>query len=137
MATLTAANSVILLGVVGLFPVPQQLQGFATDDVFATDAVETVETMMGVDGGLSAGWVPTALQADSGSNGVFDAWYAAQEVARETFAAFGEITLPAIGKKYEMVRGFLTSYSPIPETKKVLQPRKYTLTWQRIVGTPL
>ena len=40
-ATLTVANSVYMLMIVDLFPVPQQLQGYSVDDVFSTEAVET------------------------------------------------------------------------------------------------
>lgn len=143
MATLTAANSVITIGVTSLFPVAQQLQGFAVDDVFTSEAVTTVETMMGVDNILSAGWVATskkltfALQADSPSNVVFDTLWSAQEVAQEVFILFGEITLPAIGRAFTLQRGFMTSYMPMPDAKKLLQPRKFTIEWQRILPAPI
>ena len=70
-ATLTAANSILMLLIPGLFPVPQQLAGYAADDVFTVDSTQPVEVLLGVDGRLSGGWVPTekrmsiSLQADS------------------------------------------------------------------------
>ena len=42
--TLTSANSVLIIGVAGLFNAPQQIQGFATDDIFSIEDVDTVET---------------------------------------------------------------------------------------------
>lgn len=143
MATLTAANSVITLLITGILPVPQQLQGFATDDIFSTEAVESAEVLMGVDGKLSAGWVPTikkqtyTLQADSPSNAIFDAWASAQEAAREIFAAQGSVSLPGLGTAYVMTTGYLTSYVPVPEAKKILQPRKFTVSWQAILPVPI
>jgi hypothetical protein len=138
MASLTGANSVITLGCTILFPIAQQLQGFAVDDVFDTEAVTTVETLMGVDNILSAGWVATSkkqtfnLQSDSPSNAMFDLIWQYQESNQEALTLFGETTLKAIGRQFIMARGFLTSYMPIPAVKKLIQPRKYTVEWQHI-----
>lgn len=143
MATLTAANSVITIGVTSLFPVAQQLQGFAVDDMFTSESVTTVETMMGVDNILSGGWIATskkitfALQADSISNNIFDTLWAAQEQAQEVFVLFGEITLRAIERSFTLQRGFMTSYTPLPDAKKLLQPRRFTVEWQRILPAPI
>lgn len=143
MATLTAANSIYMLTVIGLFDTPQQLQGFSADDMWDTDAVESVETLMGVDGILSGGWVPTpkkqmiSLQADSASNLIFDAWATAQESARELYIAGGIIRLPGIRTSYALVKGFLTTYRPMPPVKKILQPRQYGVTWGSILPAPI
>lgn len=136
--TLTAANSVIMLTVSGLFDTPQQLQGFAADDVVDTDQVDSAETAMGVDGKLSAGWIPMAikqtfsLQADSNSLAFFEAWYAAQQAIRELYIASGSVYLPATGRKYAMRRGFLTNHAAMPNVKKILQPRKFQVTWEAL-----
>ena len=140
--TLTAANSVILLSIPSLFGTPVQLQGYAADDVFDIDALDTAETMMGVDGKLSAGWVPKeikqtfTLQADSDSVAFFEQWYQAQQRVRELYAANGTTALPSVGRSYTMAKGFLTSYSPAPAGKKVLQPRKFVVTWEAIRSAP-
>ena len=134
--TLTAANSIITLTVAGLFDVPQQLQGFAADDIFDIDQVDSAEVVMGVDGKLSAGWIPKeikqsfSLQADSASTDFFEGWYTAQQSARELYIAGAVIWLPATGRKYTMTRGFLTNYSASPNAKRILQPRKFMVTWQ-------
>lgn len=136
--TLTAANSVIMLTVEGLFDTPVQLQGFAADDIFDTDQLESAETVMGVDGKLSAGWVPAAvkqnftLQADSDSLPFFETWYSSQQAIRELYIARGSIYLPAVGRKYAMNRGFLTNHSATASAKKILQPRKFMITWEAL-----
>jgi hypothetical protein len=84
MSTLTGANAVLMLTIPPLFTTPQQIQGFAADDVYDLDEIESVETLMGVDGILSGGFVwksqpqTIMLQADSPSNAVFDTWYSQQ-----------------------------------------------------------
>jgi hypothetical protein len=127
-----------MLAVGLVFPVPQKIEGYATDDAFAVDANEPTEAMMGVDGKMSAGWVPTmrlqtiSLQADSPSLFMFDTWATAQEVAREVFFCDGTLILPSIGKKYALTRGVLSSMKTFPDAKKTLQPVQYRITWQSI-----
>lgn len=142
-ATLTAANSVYMLAIPDLFPIPQQLQGYAAEDVFTTEPVDSVETVMGVDGNLSGGWMPTpkrqtiTLQADSASSLMFDVWQQQQEAIQDAFVANGFITLPSLGRIYTCTKGFMTSYSPIPDVRKILQPRRFQITWERIISAPI
>ena len=143
MATLTAANSVLLLSVRSLFTVPQRIQGFATDDAFATEAVEPAEVQMGVDGNMSAGYVPVvtpmtiSLQADSASNDFFDTWIASQKAAREIYFGDGVIQLPSLSKSYVMTKGVLTSIQQFAGVRKVMQPRAYRITWESLNVVPL
>lgn len=142
MATLTNANSVLMLSVGGIFPVPQQLQGYATDDMFSAPDVKPAEAVMGVDGKLSGGFTPypteieITLQADSPSAFIFDTWTEAQNVAREIFIAQMTIALPGTQQKFACTRGILTSQSPMPTGKKILQPRKWTITFQSVSPAP-
>jgi len=136
MASITGANAVIMLTITGLFPIPQQLQGFAADDVFSTDALESAEVLMGVDRKLSGGFVAVAvrqrysLQADSPSIFIFDQWWQAQQQQGEVFPANGVVLLTAVNKKWILTRGFLTGYKPMPDTKKLLQPQEFTISWE-------
>lgn len=137
--TITAANAVIMIGVTGLFPTPQQLQKFAAEDVFDTEDVETAEIMMGVDRHLAAGIVYNpikqgfTLMADSPSNLLFEQTYAAEQLAGDKYFFFGSVYLPSVGRNYTMTRGVLSNYKPMPDAKKVLQPRKFTLTWESVL----
>jgi hypothetical protein len=140
MATITSANAVLTLAINKYFPVPQVIQGFATDDAFESEAVQQSEVLMGVDGILSGGkvFVPYKmtihLQADSPSVFLFDAWRSAQDAAVDVFSASGSITLPSTSMVYTLQNGFLTLATPVPAVKKTLQPLVYEITWQRIIG---
>lgn len=142
MADITSANSVLMLGVSGLYTIPQQLQGFAADDMYSIGAVDTKEVMMGADGVLSAGYIPqikvmtVTLQADSASNTFFETWYASEEAAKAPYFAFGVINQPSVSRAYTLTNGVLKNYTPIAEAKKVLQPRKFEIHWQVTIGAP-
>lgn len=141
--SITSANAVLILAVPPLFPVPQQLQGFAVDDIYDVPQIKSVEVMMGVDGILSAGFVFTqvtqtiSLQADSASNDIFDVWWTQMQAAKEVYGASGMITLPGIETKFSQLNGYLTGYKPAPAGKRVLQPRTYEITWQSIQPAPM
>lgn len=141
--SITAANAVIMFSIPGVFPAPQQLQQFAADDIFATEALAAAEVQMGVDGFLTAGFVfnPVAqgftLMADSPSNAVFDNWYAAEQVIREKYQASAIITLTSLRRKWTMVKGFLTSYPPIPDAGKTLRQRRFGITWESASVSPI
>lgn len=136
--SITAASAVYMLGVTGLFGTPQQLQGFAADEVWGTDPLKSAEVLMGVDGILSGGFVyvpieqTITLQADSASNLLFDAWWNAMQGQQTPFPAQGTIRIRSVGSKYILTRGFLTTYQPLPDAKKLLQPRKFGITWNAV-----
>jgi hypothetical protein len=138
MASLTGATAVIWLSVPPLFSTAQQLQGFNADNVFETDAIESAETVMGVDGFMSAGFVYVQvhqtfdIQADSKSTFIFDQWWATQQQIRDNYFASASIWLPAIGKKWTMQRGALTSYKAIPDVKKLLNAQRFRITWGKV-----
>jgi hypothetical protein len=141
--TLTDVNAVIMISIVGVFPAPVQIQGFAADDIFSTDPLNSAELSMGVDGKLSAGFVfvqstfGISLQSDSPSCDFFDFWYDFQQSQRELFPAFGQVVLPSIGRKWLMNKGFLTTYPPIPDGGKILKPRKFVITWESVLPSPI
>lgn len=141
--SITSANSVLVLGVNSLFPVPQQMQGFAADDAYSVDAVDNAEVVLGVDGVVSSGWIPqikvmnVMLQADSPGNDFFDAWYAAEEAQKEVLKAFGVLEQPSIGRTYVLTNGVLSGFSPFADGKKILAPRKFQIKWNTILGAPV
>lgn len=143
MGAITSANAVLTISIPLLFPTPQQIQGFAPDDVFDIPQLRSVETMMGVDGVLSTGFVFVAipqtisLQADSVSNDIFDVWWGQMQATLDTYEANGQIVLPSIGRKYILTQGSLTGYKPAPAAKKLLQPRQHEITWARVNVAPV
>lgn len=138
MGDITSANAVITLAILPLFSTPQQIQGFAADDVFDLDEIENIETQMGVDGVLSYGFVWKAqpqsitLQADSRSNDIFDAIQTQQIAANTAYALNGIIILKAISTKIILTNGVLSGYK-LPGAKKTLQSRRYRITWNLAV----
>ena len=139
--SITAANAVLMLNS-PLFSTPQQIQGFAPDDVYSVPSIKSVEVMMGVDGILSFGFVYVAvpmevtLQADSASNSFFDTWWTQMQAAQDSYPVNGLIKLPSISTKFTLTNGGLTDYMPVPAGKRLLQPRRYTMTFQKIVPAP-
>lgn len=136
--TITSANSVFTLVVLDVFPVPQNIQGYAVDDAFDTDEVQAAEAQMGVDGLMSAGYTPfittlkVHLQADSPSIDLFEAWLGAEKAAQEVFFAQATIEMPSINKLYTFNNGVLSRVTPIPSGKKVLQAQVYTIEWETV-----
>ena len=140
--TLTGAGTIIMLSVPGLFDTPQQLQGFATDDIYDTDQIDAAETLMGVDGVLSGGYINVpvmqnfALQADSDSIEFFETWWSTNQSLQTVLTATGTTALTALQKKFAMIKGFLRRYKPMPDGKKLYQPQKFAIEWQQVTPSP-
>lgn len=141
--SLTSANSVLQLVVPNLFPIPQQLQGFAADDIFDVDQVKRAETLMGVDGVLSGGFVweevkqTITVQADSPSCILFDEWQQAQIAIADVYPAFLTVILPGILTKFACGPGFLLTASPMPKVKTLIQPRQFVIAWNNVSPAPV
>lgn len=141
--TLTAANSVYLLQIPGLYDTYQKLQGYAADAAFATEASVSAEVVVGVDGKVSAGYTPyltpqsITLQPDSESSDIFENWIQAQDAVREVLYANALVSLPGSQREYSLTQGYLTSVMKIPGTAKILQARPFTITWAAITSAPL
>lgn len=140
MSTITAANSAFALAVSNLYPVPQRIQGYAADDAFVTEALEQAEIVMGVDGKMSAGFVfnpvrqTLTIMPDSPSLAIFETWQTAQRTARDIYRCNAVIKLPAIGRKYTLSNGVLTSGMPVPGVRKTLQAVPFIITWESVIG---
>lgn len=143
MATLTSSNSTLAIGVEKLFNIPVTIEGYSVDDAFAVEEAETSEVLMGVDGKLSGGYTPypvvfsVNLQADSKSNLFFDTLIQTSAIKREAYILNATILIPSIGFIYALTHGFLGKTSLMPEAKKILQPRKYEITFQSITRAPV
>ena len=141
--TITAANSIFMLQVPGLYDSPVKIEGFSTDAAVGADAVTPTVTEFGVDGRLSAGWVPTpkvitvTLAADSPSLSLVLDWLAVQDSAREVYACNATFTMPSIGQTYSGTRGFITNVPPMPTANKTLQSLAIQITFESWTPSPL
>ena len=139
---LTGANVVFMLSQATLFPVAQQVQGFGPDDVMNMDPVKILEHLIGVDGVLSFGFVyaermhEVTLMADSASNRIFDTINAQQQAAQVAYPLNATILMPSISTLFTCTNGGLETYNPMPQVKKILQPRKYRLVWNTVIAIP-
>jgi len=133
--TITAANAVLMLGVAGVYPTAQQIQGFAVDDAFEAEMAEITVAQVGVDNFGVAGWVPREikttimLMASSGSFVNFENWITAMDIQQEVLYANMTLVIPSVQRKYTMLQGSLTRYAPIPNLKRTLQQRSFEITW--------
>lgn len=140
---ITAANAVYVITIPGVFGTGQQLQGFSADDVVDTENIQPTEEQMGVDGFFTAGFVHVpklqgiTLLADSASGFIFETWHEAMIAALEAIPASATIRLPSMGRVYTCTRGFLRGFVSHPGARRVLQPRRFQISWQRISGAPL
>ena len=140
-STITSANSVFTLSVAGLFPVPQQLSGYSTERAWNTDGVDLAETQMGVDGRMTAGYVPNpvpqtiSLQADSPSKAIFTAIARAMVASRDVYYISGTIDLPSTGESFVGRRGVLQNVKKIADAGKVLQAMDYKIVWESLEPT--
>jgi hypothetical protein len=138
MTTLTTVNSSLTLTINNLYDFPQTIQGYAVDDAFSSDDVDTVQVAMGVDRKLSFGYVPVErklnimLQANSASADIFDNLANAQDAIGEVYTVTATIILPSLGNVYVFTNGAMTNYSPMPSSKKILQQRKFSFTFERL-----
>lgn len=136
-ATLTVANSSLVLSVEGLYPNGVPLQGYAADNVFEAPTVENGEFSMGVDGKLSAGYVfnqipfTITLQADSASLDVFEQIWQREASNRDKLQIGLTVALPSNNKRYVLRNGFLQSYQA-PSAQRILQPGVAVFTFGRI-----
>lgn len=142
VGNITSADAAVILTVDGLYSqVP--IQGFASDDMFDTDTVTNAETMMGADGNFVAGFVfnpiifNISLLPSSASNGVFETWYAQENALGTKLNCSLIARLQSIGRSYSFTNGVLTSAPPTPSAKRVLQSRRYVITFGKFGFSPI
>ena len=141
--TITSADSTYILSSADFALAATALEGYAADASFAMESVQTAETVMGVDGRLSAGWTPRpypqtiTLQPDSPSRQIFDLIAAGQDAGRTVYRLNGVITLPGNQYSHALSRGVLVGYTAIPAGQKVLQPMAFQIVWEGVKTIPL
>ncbi len=141
--TLTAANCQLTLLAVPYLPVPTAIQGFASDSAFLVDTPAVAEVLMGVDGVMSFGYLPSItrqtiqLQADSPSVRWFEDLLTASKAAREAATLQGTIALPSLGKSIILTKGVLEQMTQFSPVGKILQPQNFQIAWNDIQVVPL
>lgn len=128
--TITAANSIVMFKAAGYFDTPIRLQGFQADNAFSFGDATVGETRMGVDGKQSGGWVAHEvpftlfLEANSLSRTQMEEFRAWCNANMETALCTFYVTLPSVGKTYEL-GGYMTSQTGGTSAQKLLNGSQY------------
>jgi hypothetical protein len=141
--SITSANAILTLSQPVLFPSgPVQIQDFSSNDITRMDGARILEHQMGVDGILSFGFVfvermqDISLKAASPSVAFFDTIMTQQVAAVDVYTLTGTLILPSIKKKFNLVKGGLETYAPIPDVAKTLQPQRFRIVWEKVIPIP-
>src|SRR5689334_3137167 len=141
--TLTAANCQLTLFARPYLPVPTLIEGYSSDSAFLFDTPAVAEALIGVDGKMSAGYLPSItrqtiqLQADSASVRYFYDLLAATKAAREIAWMYGSIAIPSVGFSFTLTKGVLEQMTQAPPVGKILQPQTFQIAWNDIQPVPL
>lgn len=139
--SISSGNSVVTITVAGLFPAPVKLQGFSTDRAWETSAVTQTESVIGVDGRKTSGFIfntveqTYTLQGDSPSKFIFTQITNAQRAARDTLRIDINIVLPSTGESFTCKNGTLQSSKILPDGGKTLSDMDYVIVWESIQPT--
>ena len=131
---ITSANATVVMS--GAFPAV--FTNFSADNAWSQDSYTFLEHRMGVDGHVAVGYTPVekeitfSFEANSPTLSVLNAMYRAMEVKKKPFYSSIVITVPSIGKVYNLIGCYLTSYKIIPDGARVLDPVDATFTYERI-----
>lgn len=127
MNNITSANaSISISSVAG----NADFEKFSADSALTADTVEIVETRIGVDGQISAGYLPTikhfTVDFEASSNTIkylMNLWTIC-ETTKTPQAVVITITIPSVGKKF-ICSGFLKQVPPMYTLKKTLDPVQF------------
>lgn len=133
---ITSANSTLIITVSALAIASVTMEGYAVDNAWALDDAETAVAQVGVDGKMTAGWVPRlnpltlSFAPNSPSVTTLSTIITAQDTDRTIYALQGVLSCPAIGKSWTLSNGVLTRGKMIPDGSRVLSPQSFQMTFE-------
>lgn len=140
---ITSANSSLRIVVPAFYPGGFDVDDYAADNMFETAPLQNKEDLMSADGKYHAGFIfnpaefTLNLMPTSNSLTLMEDWTAAERASISAFACNAVLTIPAIGKKYNMVNGVLFSLPPLPPGRRVLQPRPAVFHFESITASAI
>jgi hypothetical protein len=129
---ITSANATAVLTIDEVAPNGIQLEGYAMDGGISGDAIDVVESQMGVDGTAAFGYTPAfhpvtiTLKANSPSYATLMTLWEAMQVNRKIYPCTLVITSPSLGAAFSYSGGTLKNGTPFPAIAKVHSET----TWQ-------
>lgn len=139
---ITSANASATL-VLDLFPAGVKLEQFSADGAWSQDNYSILETRMGVDGYMAAGYTPVEkevtfhFQANSPSIEKLNLIWQTMETTKIALWCNITIVVPSIKMTYVCANGVLMNYKMLPNASKVLEPVDATFRFESITAVPL
>lgn len=133
---ITSADSTFALVIADLYDTPQLLQGYSADAAFGFESVDNVETVMGIDGTMSAGFVfapveqTITIMPDSPSAIIFQQWWKQQRSDKNVYWASAVVNIPGISQIVTLTDGVLVSGPPAATAGRVLQAMEFRVRWK-------
>ena len=133
---ITSANSTLIVTVSALAIASVAMEGYAVDNAWALDEVETAVAQMGIDGKMTAGWVPRlnplslSFAPNSPSIASLSAIVNAQDVNRTIYTVQAVLSCPSIGKSWTLSNGVVTRGKILPDGTRVLGPQSFQITFE-------
>lgn len=140
---ITSANAETVLTVESLAPAGIVFQGYSTDAGIALDNLDVVETRMGVDGKMAAGFTPNifainaTFEANSPSIEALSQVWSAMTKNRRIYECTLVVTVPSVGRVYTFIRGVLKSGVPFANINRVLAPLTYGFHFESMTPTSI
>lgn len=134
---ITAASVIMTLVADELYPTGRTIEGFAEDSLRSLEDLTLNESIMGVDGKLSHGFVeyPTVLtlnlMPDQNGYTVFENIAQAQKTLRAPIILSMTIVDVSLNRKYTLTRGALNSWKPMPDATRTMQAVDAVMTFER------
>ena len=135
---ITSANATLVLSCADFALASVSVEGFAVDDAWSFEETEHVVAQKGVDGKMSAGWVPVLnnmrinFSPDSPFNAQMMALLQAQKAARKPFIISGVLSVPSLDKVFTLSKGVCPRAKTAPDGARVLGPQAYTITFDDV-----
>lgn len=139
---ITSANSVAYM-YLDIFPAGIKFEQYSADGAWSSDTYSVLETRMGVDGKMSAGYTPVekevtfTFQANSPTLDKLDIVWQTMEVSKTPLFAQLSIKIPSIKKEFVLANAVMMNYKLLPDAQKVLEPIDVTFRCESITSVPL
>ncbi|XKM12661.1 hypothetical protein RCS94_06440 [Orbaceae bacterium ac157xtp] len=134
---ITAASVIMTLVADELYPTGRVIEGFAEDNLRSLEDLTLNESIMGVDGKLSHGYVEhpvvltVSLMPDQDGYAVFENIAQAQKTLRAPIILSMTIVDVGLNRKYTLTHGALNNWKPMPDATRLLQATDAVMTFER------
>lgn len=134
----TSADVAAVMTIEDLYPSGFVLENFGSDQAIVSEPVQEVETRMGVDGKMVAGYTPAPVQVQvtfepvSPSVPYLRTLAQSQRSQKRPFRIGLSVRVRSTNKKHTFINGVLTNSPPMSSVGKTMQPMTFTFTFERV-----